>query len=308
MCGSNYTYIPPKVFKGCLSEFWEMLGDLLNPDNFSIFIECVKGCKNSNCVNKCSAFGSHISKMSFEELDKISWAIDSLIIPSNYFLENKHSLLLYGLGDPSLYQWSQFFKNHSVSGTVKLSTDVINEKTGFGTGDYFLKIWNCYTVKDCIKVNNSNYTERQIIVSKKIDWLEMAKVSRGTIFFNSYMPSWSKDYVSAAIFEQGLKNFGINIKPIKTHKIQSGFKIVIESANIKKEKITLIVRRCMQPDSGKVKFDIPLILPESKQFYKYELWKSQHSQSVAKALNKLYKIKTNCEKCTKVVWRAKINL
>jgi hypothetical protein len=303
MCGSDYTYTPPKIFKGTLPEFWDTLhkDGMLNPDNFAIFIETVRGCKNSSCKNKCQANGKSIKKMDLQELKKILYVVRNIICPV-HIIEKKECVYLYGHGDPSLYPWGKY--SDYLNGTIKISAKHINKKYPDG-----LKIiWTCHTVEDCIAVNQSNYSERQIIVSKNIDWLEMAKISRGTVFFNSYTPSWSKNYISANKFRNGLKGFGININPIKTSKIQSGFKFVIESAKINEANIIIIARRCIQPDSGKVKFKIPLCLQKSDKYDSYDLWINQKSQHVAKALLKLLKMKTDCEKCTKVVWRAKVNL
>ena len=155
---------------------------------------------------------------------------------------------------------------------------------------------HAHTIENAIQINRRKGAFEVVLisVSRKVPWLEIFKTIRGTpILFTSLTPSWHEDYVTANEFVNIMVGIGISVKATE-HNITSGFKPVIEDLEIHGNTGTLILRRCFQSNSSKLKLDVPLL--------EIQEWATD-CENVQHKLVEFMKSKTeDCAHCTKVKW------
>lgn len=296
MCGGGYvSYSPPKPVPPSWNKFWDELK--LPSEDTGIFIEVTRGCDSVSCKLQCQARGIPKKIMAFEELEAIL----------KFFQGHKHpELMLYGVGDVSNYQWFEFLKGlgrpnlRILSGSrINISPTAKEEDIDilahYGASIHF----NVNSVEEAILANlkykKIGCRNGGIIVpvARGVDWLEIMKVSTINIEFNSFTPNWSERYVSDNEFRDSMMSLGIEVSP-KIYKLKPGLKILIESCEMdtKNDSMTLIIRRCFQPDSKKIQIEFSGMAKKE----------NRNCEEVYSALKKISAIKPDCSKCSETVW------
>lgn len=297
MCGGGGYSSPPKPKVPSWNKFWE---DLTLPhEDRGIFIEVVQGCDSVSCKLQCQARGMPKRIMPFDELGYILEFLASVKHPD---------IMLYGVGDVTNYHWTDFLsKARSIPGDcrVNISPTAKDEDILALAKRNILLNFNVNTPEEAILANmkprnlGCRLSSIVVPVAKNVDWLEILKLSTVDIEFNSFTPSWSELYVTPEEFKDGLMSLGIGVEPT-VYKLKSGFKPLIESC--KKVKVpfcgelyefVFTIRRCFQPDSKRMtikSYTTPINMSASDDL------------DLFNQLNKLGNMKTNCNKCSEVVW------
>lgn len=301
MCGGgSYSYTPPKPPKDGWYKWWQGIYKAMKMEDVGFFIELVQGCDQISCAYQCQARNLPKKLMSIEEFNAICKFFHNV---------SHHNLMYYGIGDPGLWLWEEWFaiSYHSrekiPNGRINISplTDrtVINKIAREGLHVFF-------TPQNIEEATICNMLSRELAcrlggviipVNRNSEWLEMAKILRLGGFhieFDSFTPSWSGNYISAREFNGVMNSQGLNIN-VTGYKLKSGFKPVIESCKILEQgSIEITMRRCFQLDSRKLSF----IFRHGTGIQ----WEKDENKELYDNLVEFAKSETSCDKCSDVVW------
>lgn len=221
-----------------------------------IFLEVVQGCLN-RCHLDCEAPRQDPKIMDVEMV--------AALFPSLWEYSRTHSIIMFGVGDSSLFDWSSFNR-------IFFNTCLDNFRTNLRIGDYkrilkdgpfppgFEVYINLFSIEDVEELNDIKDPNvfGKMVVCWNIPWMKMMALSRKPILISSLEPIASKYFIDQVEFCFLVRTYlGENLGyQIQHHASKNGCKMAIESIMGRGpgHTLKLRIRRCFWLDSEKKEF------------------------------------------------------